>query len=301
VLWHQKESIISSEVFPKIRAKKSVEISVFIGFVDKEVCFFRQPYCLLECLVSDSIFSQTAWSYPFWIAHRGAGLLAPENTLSAFKLGAGHGFQMFECDVKLSADAVCFLLHDTTLERTTNGSGRAADQTWGCLSQLDAGSWHSSAYAGEPLPTLAAIARYVQAHDLLLNIEIKPTPGLEAETGAAVAQAVLALWPASRTPPLLTSFRPESLAAAQRQAPHIPRGLLLDTLWHGWLEVAQELACTAIVCKYTLWDAAAVQAVHGVGMRCLSYTVNNAHAAQELIDLGTDGIITDCVDVLGPR
>ena len=70
------------------------------------------------------------WPYPRWIAHRGAGKLAPENTLAAFKLGASHGYRMFECDVKLSSDGVPFLLHDSTLERTTSGKGMAGEQTW---------------------------------------------------------------------------------------------------------------------------------------------------------------------------
>ena len=61
------------------------------------------------------------WPYPLWIAHRGAGKLAPENTLAAFRLGAAHGYRAFECDVKLSADGVPFLLHDAELDRTSNG------------------------------------------------------------------------------------------------------------------------------------------------------------------------------------
>ena len=92
----------------------------------------------------------TPWPYPFWIAHRGAGKLAPENTLAAFRLGAQHGYRMFECDAKLSADGAVFLLHDATLERTTNGHGVAGELPWHTLSQLDAGGWHSRAYAGEP-------------------------------------------------------------------------------------------------------------------------------------------------------
>ena len=128
------------------------------------------------------------WPYPRWIAHRGAGRLAPENTLAAFRYGAALGYRMAECDVKLSADGVPFLLHDATLTRTTRGlsdlagpaaSPVAGDHGWATLAQLDAGSWHSRAYAGEPLPTLANLARYLQANGLLLNIEIKPTPGTE--------------------------------------------------------------------------------------------------------------------------
>jgi glycerophosphoryl diester phosphodiesterase len=70
------------------------------------------------------------WPFPFWIAHRGAGQLAPENTLAAFRLGANRGYTAFECDVKLSADGVPFLLHDDTLERTTSGQGLAGNRGW---------------------------------------------------------------------------------------------------------------------------------------------------------------------------
>src|SRR6218665_1536137 len=152
----------------------------------------------------------TPWPYPRWIAHRGAGLLAPENTLAAFPLGARHGYRMFECAAKLSRDGVPFLLHDTTLERTTNsvqalgqGASRTGgDHRWSALSRLDPGASHSPrgpplprwapgagpppGSAGEPLPTLENLARYCIANGFFLNLEIKPTPGLSAKTGQVV-------------------------------------------------------------------------------------------------------------------
>ena len=241
-----------------------------------------------------------AWPYPRWIAHRGAGKLAPENTLAAFRLGAEHGYRMFECDAKLSADGVVFLMHDATLERTTNGHGIGGDLPWHALSQLDAGSWHSRTFVGEALPTLEALARFCLANSYLLNIEIKPTPGTEAATGEVVARLAARLWAGAAIPPLLTSFQPGALAAAQYTVPELPRGLLVDTLWDGWLEKAQELNCVAVVANFALWDAASVAQVHGAGMRCLSYTVNDDWAAQHLLTLGTDGIITDRVDLFSP-
>src|ERR1700749_353422 len=129
------------------------------------------------------------WPYPYWIAHRGAGKRAPENTLAAFREGAAQGFRMFECDVKLSADDVPFLLHDSDLERTTSGFGIAGERPWAALSQLDAGRWHGARHAGEPIPTLAAIARFVLANGLAVNLEIKPTPGVETRPGDLVARA----------------------------------------------------------------------------------------------------------------
>ncbi len=249
----------------------------------------------------------THWPYPRWIAHRGAGKLAPENTLSAFRLGASHGYRMFECDVKLSGDGVPFLMHDATLSRTTNGNGIGGEQPWSALAQLDAGSWHSRAFAGEPLPSFENVAHYCLRNNYFLNIEIKATPGTEERTGTVAAQLAARLWQAQQmrqstplTPPLLTSFNPESLAGARTGAAELPRGLLLDTLWDGWLSAAQSLHCLAIVCNPTLWYAVSVAQVKDVGMRCVSYTVNDEATAQRLIDLGTDGIITDRVDVFSP-
>src|SRR5438093_923645 len=120
------------------------------------------------------------WPYPRYIAHRGAGKLAPENTLAAMRVGYAHGYRMVEFDVKLSGDGVPFLLHDETLDRTTTACGRADAYSWGELAKVDAGSWHSPAFAGEPLPTLTAIARWAIANGVACNIEIKPTPGRES-------------------------------------------------------------------------------------------------------------------------
>ena len=244
------------------------------------------------------------WPYPRWVAHRGAGKLAPENTLAAFRLGAQYGYRMFECDAKLSSDGVVFLTHDATLERTTNAHGVGGERTWHDLAQLDAGSWHSRTYAGEPLLTLANLARFCRRNRYLLNIEIKPTPGTERRTGEVVAREAAAWWAGCESgheiPPLLTSFKTEALAGAQATAPHLPRGLLLDVWRDGWLAEAQQLGCQAVVCNYALWDAPTVAQVHAAGMRCLSYTVNDEWATHHLLALGTDGIITDRVDVFSP-
>jgi glycerophosphoryl diester phosphodiesterase len=248
------------------------------------------------------------WPYPRWIAHRGAGKLAPENTLAAFRVGASHGYRMFECDVKLSSDGVPFLMHDATLQRTTNardklGSGNSAvggDHPWGALAQLDAGSWHSRAFAGEPLPSFEAIARYCLRNDYFLNIEIKPTPGLERHTGEIVAEHAARLWCAAAVPPLLTSFDVPALEGALAAQANLPRGLLLDSLWTGWVETALRLGCVAVVCNHALWDTSSVTQAKSAGLKTLSYTVNDEWAAQRLVDLKTDGIITDRVDLFTP-
>ena len=252
--------------------------------------------------------STTVWPYPRWIAHRGAGKLAPENTLAAFQRGAHHGYRMFECDVKLSADGVPFLLHDDTLERTTNAAALwpdgttlvAGDLAWKALSALDAGSWHSDAFAREGLPTLALVAEFCIAHGYFVNLEIKPSPGTALKTGEVVAQQAARLWQNGAVPPLLTSFKTEALQGAARAQPELPRGLLLDALWPGWLQAAIALKCVAVVFHHSLLNADTARQVKAAGLRLLSYTVNDASTAQGLIALGIDGIVTDRVDYFNP-
>lgn len=241
------------------------------------------------------------WPLPFWIAHRGAGKLAPENTLAAFRVGAAHGWRAFECDVKLSADGELFLLHDATLARTTDGGDVVAgERPWAELACRDAGSWHGPAHAGEPIPRLAAIAAWCRRNGHALNLEIKPTPGTEAATGAAVARAVRALWRDAGHRPLLSSFRPEALLAAQAEAPEVPRGLLLDTDWPGWPGVADTLAVVAVITNHRWMDAALVERLHAQGRRALCYTVNERDDARRLIEAGVDGLISDAVDRFAP-
>jgi glycerophosphoryl diester phosphodiesterase len=242
----------------------------------------------------------TPWPYPLWIAHRGAGKLAPENTLAAFRLGAGHGYRAFECDVKLSADGIPFLLHDATLERTSSGQGTASSLTWSALSRLDAGGWHSRAFTGEPLATLDGLAAYCIRNGFALNIEIKPTPGDEVATGAKVATEVTRLWAGQAAPPLLSSFSPEALRAARDADARWPRALLLDDLRAGWFEEATALGCVAVVTNHRVMDATVIGRLHDAGLRALVYTVNDEPSARRLLALGIDGIITDAVDRFSP-
>ena len=244
------------------------------------------------------------WPFPRWIAHRGAGRLAPENTLAAFRVGAAHGYRAFECDVKLSADGVPFLMHDATLDRTTPHRGKAGQRTWAELSRMDAGGWHSRAHAGEPPPSLDAVARFVQRNGFALNIELKPSPGLEDATGRGVALACRQHWPdAARRaacPLLLSSFRPEALGGALQAAPELPRALLLETLWPGWLDAARALDCCAVVTDHIVMDAELRAMLRSAGLRALCYTVNDPADARRLLALDIDGIITDAVDRFSP-
>jgi glycerophosphoryl diester phosphodiesterase len=240
------------------------------------------------------------WPYPRYAAHRGAGKRAPENTLAALKLGHSFGYRMAEFDVKLSADGVAFLLHDATLQRTTNGYGRADARTWRELALLDAGAWHSPEYAGEPVPTLAAVASFCRANDMVVNVEIKPSPGRERETGAAVAMDAATFWQGVDMPPLLSSFSEIALAAAQEAVPELPRALLCDRLPSKWRERCEALGCIALDLKHTAVTLAVVEKVHAAGLALLTWTVNDSERVQRLVDWGVDTVITDEVHRIAP-
>ncbi len=240
------------------------------------------------------------WPYPRLAAHRGAGKLAPENTLAAFRYGHAHGYRMIECDVKLAADGVAFLLHDATLDRTTDGTGRADAKDWRELSQLDAGTWHSAAYAGEPLPTLAATARWCRANGVQVNLEIKPTPGREHETGAALALDARSLWQGARDPPLLSSFSDVALDAARLAAGELPRAWLLEHWPDDWRERAVRLDCIALDVKHSLLSERRVRDIHDAGLRLATWTANDPPRVDRLLAWGVDTVITDEIIKIRP-
>ena len=242
----------------------------------------------------------SAWPYPAFVAHRGAGKLAPENTLAAMRVGYAHGFRMFEFDVKLSGDGVLFLLHDDTLDRTTNVTGRADALTWAELAKLDAGSWHSPAYAGEAVPTFAAVAHWAIANGAMCNVEIKPMPGRERETGAAVALDAQTLWSKAGVAPLLSSFSEEALAAARDAVPELPRALLLERVPPDWEARLSHLGCIAIDTDYRALDQALVDDAHRAGFKVLTYTANDPAVIATLSAWHVDVIITDAIDIVKP-
>ena len=253
-----------------------------------------------QCHDMNTLLSAQPWPYPFWIAHRGAGNLAPENTLAAFERGASLGFAMFECDVQLSADGVPFLLHDLHLSRTTNGQGLAADQTWAHLQGLDAGGWHGSAHTGLGLLRLDQLAHWGMPRGLAFNLEIKPAPGRASVCGAAVARAALELWSDGTPLPLLSSFSAEALQAAQEAAPDLPRAWLIDATSPLDWQKASDLGCAAVVLHHSLCSASVIAQAHRQGLRTWAYTVNDAGRAEQLQQWGIDGIITDAVQAFRP-
>ncbi|MFM0671236.1 glycerophosphodiester phosphodiesterase [Paraburkholderia sediminicola] len=238
------------------------------------------------------------WPYPRLAAHRCGGTLAPENTLAGFDACVRYGYRMVEFDAKLSADNQLFLLHDDTLERTTNGHGAAAEHTWRQLATLDAGAWYGPQFAGTRLPTLAEAAERCARDGIAANIEIKPCPGRDEITGTLVASGALTLWQGQKTPPLLSSFSVEALAAARDAAPSVQRGMLFDEVPDDWLRIARELDCVSFHANQRYLTERLVAEIHCAGLRVLAYTVNDTARAQLLAQWGVDMICTDRIDTL---
>lgn len=233
------------------------------------------------------------WPYPRLVAHRGGGLLAPENTLAAIRLGQALGFRAAEFDVKLARDGIAVLMHDATLDRTTSGSGPVGERTWNELALLDAGEWHSEAFRGEPVARFDDAARLLRSRETCANIEIKPVPGREGETGLAVANLAAALWDGAAVAPLLSSFSFEALAAARDIAPALPRGLIVAAPTAADFERLASLEAVSLHCERHHATPELIERAHGAGYRVLVWTVNDPPEARRLVETGADGIITD--------
>jgi glycerophosphoryl diester phosphodiesterase len=233
------------------------------------------------------------WPYPRLVAHRGGGLLAPENTLAAIRLGQSLGFRAAELDAKLTRDGVAILLHDATLDRTTSGTGQAGDRSWEELAALDAGAWYADAYRGERIARLDEAASLLRSAGTMANVEIKPVPGTERQTGLAVAARAAALWEGAPVPPLLSSFSVEALAAAREAAPHLPRGLIASAPTDADFDSLGMLEAVSLHASRRQLTPALVDRAHAAGCRLLVWTVNDPPEAERLLSWGVDGVITD--------
>ncbi|MGC9237585.1 MAG: glycerophosphodiester phosphodiesterase family protein [Thiomonas sp.] len=238
-----------------------------------------------------------------WFAHRGGGDAAPENTLAAFETGFHAGFRAFECDVKRSADGVLWLLHDDTLDRTTDARGPAAPWRWENLQLVDAGSWHSARFKGEPPPSLDAVLDFAARRGVWLNLEIKPNPGEDAATGEAVARRA-AQWSAAHPSvpaPLLSSFSHPALLAARAvldaQHADVPLALLVEAYSAQALAQAVALRAQALHTDWRQVTPDTVAAVHAAGLKLRAYTVNQRDVAQRLLADGLDGLFTDRLEL----
>ncbi len=237
------------------------------------------------------------WPLPRVFAHRCGGALAPENTLSGLRIAAALGFRAVEFDVMLSGDGTPWLIHDETLERTTNAAGRVCDTADAALQRVDAGSFQHRAFAGEPLPTFDAAARLCLELGLMANVEIKPAAGFEAVTGEVVARRILELWQGAPLP-LVSSFSEAALEAARRVAPPLPLGYLWVSPPADWQRRLDALGGYSLHCAAGKLDDSILGAARAGGVPVLCYTVNERTAAQSLLARGVAAVFSDRIDTL---
>ncbi|MES2299669.1 MAG: glycerophosphodiester phosphodiesterase [Pseudomonadota bacterium] len=246
------------------------------------------------------------WPFPNILAHRGGGTLAPENTIAALRCGLAHGFHAVEFDVMLARDGVGVVIHDPELGRTVAGSGKVSDYASAELAKMDAGAWFGPAFRGEPVPLFSQFIDFCKANAIWMNVEIKPAPGFEAQTGKAVASVLCARFGdeiaagALAGLPLLSSFSMEALAAARAAAPELPRAVLLDRLGPDWLATASAHGALAVHTNQKHLTPELARAVKDAGYGLFCYTVNEPARAREILAWGVDGFCSDRIDLIGP-
>jgi glycerophosphoryl diester phosphodiesterase len=232
------------------------------------------------------------------IAHRGFSGGAPENTLAAFKKAIDLGVDMIELDVLLSKDGQIVVIHDDTLNRTTNGKGRVTDYTLDELKQLDAGSWFGTQFSGEKIPTLKEMLELTRGK-MFLNIELKKgdlgrytmmdladRSLQEVEEVGMLNQVVFA------------SFDPSAIDRILEKNPKIPVALIYSQSWTFPQEVTGGRSISVLSCSGKVLTQTNISKTHQRGMKVIAWTLNTEEHMQHFLNMGVDGIITDYPDRL---
>jgi len=229
------------------------------------------------------------------IAHRGTSGTRPENTVAAFRRAIEIGADFIELDVRATADGAAVVMHDSTVDRTTNGSGRVAELTLRQIQALDAGSWFSPEFAGERAPTLVEVAS-LAAGKIALSIELKET-GVEQQAIAAVRQAA-----DGRS--LISSFHDQCLARVRQLDPQTRVGLIvgIDPLSEDeiarLIRRAQGLGASILALSHRGITPELVAAAARAGISIIAWTVDNREDMRRMMELGITGITTNYPEVL---
>lgn len=222
---------------------------------------------------------------PFIWAHRGASALAPENTMAAFSAALDCGVDGIELDVHLTRDGVPVVIHDETLERTTNGSGRVNMMNWNVIRQFDAGSWFPGDYQGETIPALEQVLEEF-AGRLALNIELKDF--------AAGLKVLDLLKHFDDSGFLLSSFNASLLTRLRQESSDLPLAFLYEEgAWHKAVKLAVDLKVRAFHPRVDLLTRPMVRCCHSAGLKVSPWTVDVPGQARSLLRAGVDGLFTN--------
>jgi glycerophosphoryl diester phosphodiesterase len=232
---------------------------------------------------------------PLFVAHRGYSSQYPENTLAAFNGAIDAGAHMIELDVNLSRDRQLVVIHDETVDRTTNGTGAVKMMTLEQLRQLDAGSWFDPRFSGEQLPTLSQVLDAVNGR-LMVNIEIKPEAFEADEPADAVERQVLNLVreKSMLDDVLVSSFEWLVLENLRNLDPGIALGLLSDVPADDSLRYwYQRIKGFSWHPDFRVLTRQQVDAFHDMGARVFPYAVDGRIDTRAMLAMGVDGLIVD--------
>lgn len=237
------------------------------------------------------------------VAHRGASGYAPENTIAAFDLAVDMKVDYIEIDVQRSKDGELVLIHDTTVNRTTNGTGNVRDLTFEQLRSLDAGSWFGEEFAGERLPTFEEILdRYRGKVGILIELKAPELyPGIEKQVAQALKERNMDKPKNNKI--IIQSFNFESMKISNELLPRVPIGVLTSNRAHTTAEALEEFSTYAdwFNPSYGIVTEELVNQVHSLGMKMGSWTARSQEAVDFLFEMGVDAIITDYPDYVDPR
>ena len=227
------------------------------------------------------------------IAHRGASAYAPENTVAAFDEAIRLGAAAVEFDVRLTADGIPVVLHDATLDRTTNGHGAVARRTWVELLRLDAGSWKHPRFAGTRIPTVEEALRAMDRRAIPV-LELKTPLDPQRLQRLLADHAVL-------DHAVVLSFQAPLLAKLHRCMRRLTLGLLANRWRPGLPRLCQQVDAQILALSYSALTRQRAQRVAGEKRRLWCYTVNDVAAIAACTAVGVEGVITDYPDRIGAR
>ncbi|MDO4258103.1 MAG: glycerophosphoryl diester phosphodiesterase [Actinomycetaceae bacterium] len=236
-------------------------------------------------------------------AHRGACTLAPENTIAAFSKALELGARWIEFDVDVMGDGTLLVIHDDTLDRTTNGSGSYYSLGYSDLRRLDAGAWFSPTYRFERIPEAADVIAFANAHQVNLNLEIKPCYGGEKLRATLLENLLVALEALNGPQLLVSSFDHLMLANVRRERPDLDLGWLFVREGQpgpSWQEGAAALGCRAVHPPLEGLTQTEVEEMRNAGFEVNVWTVNDVEQARELASWGVTGVFSDRIQDFPP-
>ncbi|MGB5945462.1 glycerophosphodiester phosphodiesterase [Paenisporosarcina sp.] len=237
------------------------------------------------------------------IAHRGATGYAPENTIAAFDKAIEMKADYIEMDIQRTKDGELVIIHDTSVDRTTDGTGYIKDLTSTQLRDLDAGSWKGEEFAGEKIPTFDEILdKYHGKIGILLELKAPELyPGIEESIAQELKERNLDKPQNEKM--IIQSFNFESMKKMNTLLPNVPIGVLTGSKAHTTPQALEEFSTYADYFNpsYGLITEDLVNQVHSQGMKISSWTVRSQESADFLLEMKVDGIITDYPDYVDPR